>query len=204
MLTPNQIPDIKEIIPPPDLNDPNISLLIVVGIIIGSIIILSHLIINWLKLRVPNKTIKNNDYRKRAIKELHDLKLNFSKISSKDLASEIIRCIQPFIQSKFGIISSSLTTEEFITYYKEYSTQVIGFKFPNEFIELLNSCDQLRFSPNNGNNSERENLIINSIKLVRSFPEINENSPTTLFSICRAFISLVHRYSSYIYVIERP
>lgn len=178
MLTPNQIPDIKEIIPPPDLNDPNIILLIVVGIIIGSIIILSHLIINWLKLRVPNKTIKNNDYRKRAIKELHDLKLNFSKISSKDLASEIIRCIRPFIQSKFGIISSSLTTEEFITYYKEYSTQVIGFKFPEELTELLNSCDQLRFSPNNGNNSERENLIINSIKLVRSFPEINENSPT--------------------------
>ena len=178
MLTPNQIPDIKEIIPPPDLNDPNISLLIVVGIIIGSIIILSHLIINWLKLRVTNKTIKNNNYRKRAIKELHDLKLNFSKLSSKDLASQIIRCIRPLIQSKFGIISSSLTTEEFITHYEENSKQLIGFELPEELIKLLNSCDQLRFSPDNRNISEREKLINNSIKLVRSFPEINENSPT--------------------------
>ena len=172
------IPDIKDIIAPPEVIDPNINFFLIIGIIIGSIILLAYIFLYWLKIKTTLSPEELTDQRKKALDQLHKLKLDHTKISAKEVANIIISSIRPVIQSKFGNLSLSLTTDEFLIQFKAYSKNLLGDESSDALIDILNDCDRLRFSPNNENNSERENLIIRTIKLVRKFPKKDENSST--------------------------
>ena len=82
------------------------------------------------------------------------------------------------IQSKFGNLSLSLTTDEFLINFRKYSNKILGEEPFNRLSEILIICDRLRFSPENDSSEARENLIVQSIELVKNFPRIDEN-PTT-------------------------
>ena len=46
-----QIPDIRDIIAPPEIIDPNINFLLTLGIAVGLIVILTSLLFHWVRFR---------------------------------------------------------------------------------------------------------------------------------------------------------
>ena len=173
-----QIPDIRDIIAPPEVIDPNINFLLTIGIAVGLIVILTSFLFHWIRFRKKTSPPQLNNHRKKALDQLHDLKLNHTKTSAKEVANIVITSLRPMIQSKFGNLSLSLTTDEFLINFRKYSNKILGEEPFNRLSEILIICDRLRFSPDNDCNEARENLIVQSIELVRNFPRIDENSTT--------------------------
>ena len=99
------------------------------------------------------------------------MKLNYTQIPANEVASRIISSLRPLMSSQFGRSFLYSTTDEFLKHFKEYSNELIGMESSEELLKIITACDQLRFSPSNDNNSERESLISNSIELVRNFPK---------------------------------
>ena len=131
------IPDIKDIIAPPEVIDPNINFFLIIGIIIGSIILLAYIFLYWLKIKTTLSPEELTDQRKKALDQLHKLKLDHTKISTKEVANIIISSIRPVIQSKFGNLSLSLTTEEFLIQFN--ITDLIS-KEQHFVVELVHIC----------------------------------------------------------------
>ena len=165
------IPDIKDIFPPPQIFDPDITTIVYIGLLIASSILLSYFLIIWLKIKKKKTLHTTTDHHKNALDELHDLKLNYTQIPAKEVASRIISSLRPLMSSQFGRSFLYLTTDEFLKHFKECSNELIGIEASEELLKIITACDQLRFSPSNDNNSERESLISNSIELVRNFPK---------------------------------
>ena len=82
-----QIPDIRDIIAPPEIIDPNINFLLTFGIAVGLIVILTSLLFHWVRFRKKLSPPQLNNHRKKALDQLHDLKLNHTKTSAKEVAT---------------------------------------------------------------------------------------------------------------------
>ena len=170
--------DIREIIPPLELSDPNITIFIFSACIVSFIILTIHPLLTWLKIRKKGAAYKARDLRKEAISKLHNLKIKVNTLPAKEVAFEIINSIRPLLKEKFGSSALTLTTNEFFTYFKEISKYVLGDKQYKSLVEILSRCDSLRFSSSHISNSERESLINESLEFTRNFPKINGNSTT--------------------------
>ena len=170
---PNKEPilEIKDIFPPPQILDPDVGTIVYFGLIIAVFILLSYFLIIWLKLMKKKEIHTPTDHHKNALDELHHLKLNYTQIPAKEVASIITSSLRPLMSSQFGRSFLSLTTDEFLKYFKDYSKELIGKDPSEELLKIITACDHLRFSPSNDNNSDRESLISNSIELVRNLPK---------------------------------
>jgi len=170
--------DIKDIIPPLELADPNITIFIFSAIAVSFIILTINPLLTWLKIRKKRAPDKSKDLRKEAINKLHNLKMKVNTLSIKEVAFEVINSIRPYLQEKFGSISSTLTTNEFFTHFGDKAKEVLGSKEYASLLSILSQCDRLRFSSSHFSNSERETLINESLELARNLPKINANSST--------------------------
>lgn len=170
--------DIREIIPPLELSDPNITIFIFFACIVSFIILTIHPLLTWLKIRKKGAAYKARDLRKEAINKLHNLKIKANTLLAKEVAFEIINSIRPLLKEKFGSSALTLTTNEFFTYFKEKLKEVHGDKQSTSLERILSQCDRMRFSSSHISNSERETLINESLELARNFPKINGNSTT--------------------------
>lgn len=170
--------DIKDIIPPLELGDTDITVFIIFGILVSLIILIIDPLLTWLKIRKKRAADKPKDLRKEAINKLHNLKMNFNSLPAKEVGFEIINSIRPMLQQKFGSSALILTTNEFFTYLEENAKEVLDVNQSESLERILSRCDRLRFSSSNISNSERESLITESLELARNFPKTNENSTT--------------------------
>ena len=170
--------DIREIIPPLELSDPNITIFIFSAFILSFIILTIHPLLTWLKIRKKEGGNKPRDLRKEAINKLYNLKIKANTLPAKEVAFEIINSIRPLLKEKFGSSALTLTTNEFFTYFKENSKDVLGDKQYKSLGEILSRCDSLRFSSSHIRNSERESLINESLDFALNFPKTNGNSTT--------------------------
>mgnify|MGYP001307625655 FL=1 len=77
------------------------------------------------------------DHHKNALDELHHLKLNYTQIPAKEVASIIISSLRPLMSSQFGRSFLSLTTDEFLKYFKDYSKELIGNEPSEELLKII-------------------------------------------------------------------
>ena len=179
------IPDIKDIIPPPEIADPDSGVIIIICASLASLLILSTLILFWIKSRKKNAQSEPVDPRKAALDYLHALKQRYVDLSAHEVAHETVTGLRLVIVHNFGLKSLNLTPQEFFTIYKEKIIQMFNNEDKTSLLSILQGCDRLRFAPEKEDPSERLPLIEKTIHFVRHIPNEplvsstnNANSPT--------------------------
>ena len=180
-----QIPDIKDIIPPPEIADPDKGAILLFCAVAASLLILSIFILFWIKSRKKSTQSEPVDPRKAALNHLHALKQRYVDLSAHEVAHETVTSLRLVIVHNFGLKSLNLTSEEFFTIYKEKIMQLFNNENKENLLSILQSCDRLRFAPEKEAPSERLPLIEKTIHFVRHIPNEplvsstnNANSPT--------------------------
>jgi len=180
-----QIPDIKDIIPPPEIADPDKGAILLFCAVAASLLILSIFILFWIKSRKKSAQSELVDPRKAALNHLHALKQRYVDLSAHEVAHETVTSLRLVIVHNFGLKSLNLTSEEFFTIYKEKIMQLFNNENKENLLSILQGCDRLRFAPEKEDPSERLPLIEKTIHFVRHIPNEplvsstnNANSPT--------------------------
>lgn len=172
------IPDIKDIIPPPEIPDPDrFGILLFV---VGSAILIVLLILIFLRIKSHKNKHDSTpiDPRKASLDHLHALKQRYIDLSAHEVAQETVTGLRLVIAHNFGQQSLNLTPEEFFSNYKEKIMQMFSIEDKERFLSILSDCDRLRFAPEKEDPSERLPLIEKSINFVRNIPDANKSSVT--------------------------
>ena len=179
------IPDIKDIIPPPEIADPDRAGILLFSAALASLVILSILILFWIKSRKKRIQSEPIDPRKASLNHLHTLKQRYIDLSAHEVAQETVTGLRLVIAHNFGQQSLNLTPEEFFTNYKEKIMEMFSSEDKERLLSILHGCDRLRFAPEKEDPSERLPLIEKTIHFVRHIPNEpqfsstnNANSPT--------------------------
>jgi hypothetical protein len=170
------IPDIKDIIPPPEIPDPERSGILLFIAASAILIVLSILIFLRIKSHKNKRESAPIDPRKASLDHLHSLKQRYIDLSAHEVAQETVTGLRLVISHNFGQQSLNLTPEEFFTTYKEKIMQMFNIEDKERFSSILNECDRLRFAPEREDPSERLPLIEKSIDFVRNIPNANKTS----------------------------
>jgi hypothetical protein len=164
------IPDIKDIIPPPEIADPDRGGILLICALLTSLLILSILILFWIKSRKKRIQSEPVDPRKASLDHLHTLKQRYVDLSAHEVAQETVTGLRLIIAHKFGQKSLNLTPEEFFTIYKEKIMQMLSNEDKERLLFILHGCDRLRFAPEKEDSSERLPLIEKTIHFVSHIP----------------------------------
>ena len=165
------IPDIKEIIPPPEIADPDKGGILFFCAAAATLLILSILILFWIKSRKKSPQSEPIDPRKAALDHLHALKHRYVDLSAHEVAHETVTGLRLVIVHNFGLKSLNLTPEEFFTTSKEKIMQIFNNEDKERLLSILHDCDRLRFAPEKEDPSERLPLIEKTIQFVRNVPD---------------------------------
>ena len=179
------IPDIKDIIPPPEIADSDSDVIIIICASLAGLLILTTFILFWINSRKTRSQSEPVDPRKAALDYLHALKQHYIDLSAHEVAHETVTGLRLVIVHNFGLKSLNLTPEEFFTIYKEKIMQMFKNEDKESLLSILQECDRLRFAPEREDPSERLPLIERTIHFVRNIPNEpivsstnNANSPT--------------------------
>ena len=111
------IPDIKDIIPPPEIADPDKGGILLFCAAVATLLILSTFILFWIKSRKKIVQSEPVDPRKVALDHLHTIKQRYVDLSANEVAQETVTGLRLVIAHNFGQQSLNLTPEEFFTIY---------------------------------------------------------------------------------------
>ena len=179
------IKDIKDIIPPPEIADPDRVGILLFSAALASLVILSILILFWIKSQKKRIQSEPINPRKASLNHLYTLKQRYIDLSAHEVAQETVTGLRLVIAHNFGQQSLNLTPEEFFTNYKEKIMEMFSSEDKERLLSILHGCDRLRFAPEKEDPSERLPLIEKTIHFVRHIPNEpqfsstnNANSPT--------------------------
>ncbi|MEC7862899.1 MAG: hypothetical protein VYC70_09770, partial [Verrucomicrobiota bacterium] len=103
------IPDIKDIIPPPETADPDKGGILLFCAVAATLLILSTFILFWIKSRKKSSQSEPVDPRKAALDHLHALKQRYVDLSAHEVAHETVTGLRLVIVHNFGQQSLNLT-----------------------------------------------------------------------------------------------
>ena len=165
------IPDIRDIVPPPEVAEP-FALWLWVAVGGGAALFVGAL--TWLMLwrsRRPSQPAPEADPRALALDELHTLKSDYVSIEPREFGTRTVAALRLVLAQRFGEASLSHTPEEFFQRHADELAGALGPERGGDLKDLLVRCDQLRFAPDRDSNSARLPLAEAAIAFVRDLPE---------------------------------
>ena len=173
-----QIPDIRDLPPPPEIAEPG-GIWIWLIIAAAALVILAVIFV-ILRLRRPKTHPRVNvDPVKEALRRLRQLGGGASKeLEPRELADQIATAMKPVLAQRFGEPSRALTADEFFSHYRPLIEERLRSEEGRRLADILGDCEQMRFAPTPGDAGRKDQLVDSAILFLENLttrPSTNDN-----------------------------
>ncbi len=166
-----QIPDIRDIPPPPEVAEPGggwVWLLIAAAAII--IILVAIFVILRLRKAKPAPQVSADPVRE-ALRSLRHLSGGASKaLAPRELADTIAAAMKPVLAQRFGEPSRALTADEFFDHYRPLIDKRLRSDEGRRLAGILGRCEQMRFAPTPGDAERNSQLVDSALRFLENLP----------------------------------
>lgn len=170
-----EIPEIREIVAPlpPDTSLP-FYIWIVVGVALIGILVLLIVLLRSSSKFQPTSTV-NYDPRQSALTKLHELKENYLALPAPEFALQTSHGLREYLTSFYGSTTPYETGREFLE--RQDDSHLMAEQKYLVVRDLYERAERLKYAPAPGADSERLNLVEDTISFVR------DDTPGVMFTV---------------------